>query len=236
VELLSEVTEQASSIERTDHRPWPIEDDGWLMGQTWRDLLFAHWRVDHDELRPHVPRTLELETFDGSAWLGITPFALTGLRLRGLPPVPALSTFFELNCRTYVRRGGRPGIWFFSLDASSRFFVETAKRIYRLPYRHVAVDARRGHFRTASFEARYAPDGPVRAAEPGTLDHFLTERYCLYADDGSKRGDIHHRPWPLQDALAEVFVDGLAPVPLRGKPLCHYAARQDVVCWALEPA
>lgn len=236
MELLSEVTEQAASLRRTGHRPWPIEDDGWLMGQTWRDLLFAHWRVDHDELRPHVPAALELETYDGAAWVGITPFTLTGVRLRGLPPVPPLSTFHELNCRTYVRRGDRPGIWFFSLDASSRFFAETAKRLYRLPYRYTRIDAERGSFRARAFEARYAPHGPVRQAKPGTLEHFLTERYCLYAGDGRKRGDIHHGPWPLQDARAEIVVEGLAPVPLRGEPLCHYAGRQDVVVWPLADA
>jgi uncharacterized protein YqjF (DUF2071 family) len=235
VDLLEEVNGQATSLERKGHRPWPVPGDDWLMGQTWRDLLFAHWRVDEDELRPHVPQSLELETFDGSAWIGVTPFRLSALRLRGLPPLPGVSTFVELNCRTYVRTGDRPGIWFFSLDASSRFFVEAAKHLYKLPYRYRRLELDRGRFHAEHFTAEYAPEGAVFQAKPGTLEHFLTERYCLYADDGRARGQIHHRPWPLQEAVAEVFVDGIAPVPLRGAPLCHYAGRQDVVVWPLEP-
>src|SRR4051794_7437957 len=115
MERLTDALAQAASLQQVEHRPWPINPAPWLMGQTWRGLLFAHWRVAHDVLRPHVPDVLELETWDGSAWLGITPFRVTGLRVRGAPPLPFLSSFAELNCRTYVRRGDRPGIWFFSL-------------------------------------------------------------------------------------------------------------------------
>jgi uncharacterized protein YqjF (DUF2071 family) len=112
------------------------------MGQTWQNLLFAHWRVSYDVLRPHVPERLELEEHDGSAWIGLTPFRVTGLRLRGMPPLPFVSSFYELNCRTYVRVGDRPGIWFFSLDASSAAgaaAVAAARRSYRLPYRHAQI-------------------------------------------------------------------------------------------------
>jgi len=100
VGFLEEAEAQSSSLNEVGHRPWPVPDKPWLMGQTWRNLLFAHWRVPHDALRPHVPPLLELEQFDGSAWLGLTPFRLSGLRLRGLPPVPGLSACYELNCRT----------------------------------------------------------------------------------------------------------------------------------------
>jgi uncharacterized protein YqjF (DUF2071 family) len=207
------------------------------MGQTWRGLLFAHWRVPHDLLRPHVPRNLELEEYDGSAWIGMTPFRVTGLRARGLPPLPFVSSFDELNCRTYVRRDDRPGIWFFSLDASSRLAVEAARRTYGLPYRHARIHNTRDGFRAeradggASFAATYRPLGEPYTAERGTLEYFLVERYCLYGADGDLRADIHHRPWPLQDAQATVDQRGVSPVALEGEPICHYAARQDVVVW-----
>jgi len=232
---------QARSLEETAHRPWPVKQEPWLMGQTWQNLLFAHWRVPHDELRSHVPDALELEQHDGSSWIGLTPFRVAGLRIRGVPPLPLLSSFLELNCRTYVRRGDRPGIWFFSLDASSRLAVEAARRSYRLPYRHARIGVRDRRFTAkpyglqASFQARYAGVGDTFQAQPGTLEHFLAERYCLYADDGRARADIHHPPWPLQRADATVEQYGIAPVPLDGEPICHFARRQDVVIWGSEP-
>jgi uncharacterized protein YqjF (DUF2071 family) len=211
-----DATAQARSLDETAHRPWPVKQEPWLMGQTWQNLLFAHWRVPHDALRPHVPDALQLEQHDGSAWIGLTPFRVAGLRIRGVPPLPLLSSFLELNCRTYVRHGDRPGIWFFSLDASSRL----AAKPYGLQ---------------ASFQARYAGVGDAFQAQPGTLEHFLAERYCLYADDGRARADIHHPPWPLQRADAAVEQYGIAPVPLEGEPVCHFARRQDVVIWGTEP-
>jgi uncharacterized protein YqjF (DUF2071 family) len=209
------------------------------MGQTWENLLFAHWRVPHDALRPYVPARLELEEHDGSAWIGLTPFRVKGVRLRGAPPLPLLSSFYELNCRTYVRAGDRPGIWFFSLDASSRAAVAAARRTYRLPYRHAQIEAGGDSFRAeteggGSFGARYHGVGMPARAERGTLEYFLAERYCLYAGEGEVRAEIHHAAWPLQAAEAEVEQRGIAPVELEGEPLCHFARRQDVVVWSLE--
>jgi uncharacterized protein len=206
------------------------------MGQTWQNLLFAHWRVSYDVLRPHVPERLELEEHDGSAWIGLTPFRVTGLRLRGMPPLPFVSSFSELNCRTYVRVGDRPGIWFFSLDASSAAAAAAARRSYRLPYRHAQIRRDGDSFRAdtdgaGSFRARYHPAGALASAEPGTLEYFLVERYCLYAGNGELRADIHHAPWALQSAEAEVTHRGIAPVELDGEPICHFARRQDVVVW-----
>ena len=236
---LDDAAAQAGSLRETEHRPYPLPERAWLMGQTWQNLLFAHWRVPHDVLRPHVPDRLELEQHDGSAWIGLTPFRIAGLRLRGAPPLPLLSSFLELNCRTYVRAGDRPGIWFFSLDASSRAAVVAAQRTYRLPYRHARIDAAGDSFRAeldgaGSFRARYHGVGMPGAPEHSTLEHFLTERYCLYADDGKRRAEIHHAPWPLQTASAEVEQRGIAPVELEGEPLCHYAQRQDVLIWSPE--
>jgi uncharacterized protein YqjF (DUF2071 family) len=238
---------QAAVVEVVDHRPWPLPRGGWSNAQTWLDLAFLHWRVDAAQLRPLVPDSLELDTHDGAAWLGVAAFRLTGFRLRGLPPLPLVSEFPELNVRTYVTRDGRPGIWFFSLDAASRPAVEAARRVYRLPYHHarMSVDRRGGEVRYDSsrdgkvFSARYRGVGELFHAEPGTLEWFLTERYCLYAEDGGTlyRADIHHPPWPLQSGEAAVELNTMAPAGVElpdEPPLVHFAGRQDVVVWPLE--
>jgi uncharacterized protein YqjF (DUF2071 family) len=226
------------------------------MGQTWRDLLFAHWRVDPGALRPVVHPSLPIDTFDGSAWIGVTPFLVDGFRVHLTPPLPLIHRFPELNVRTYVTIDGRPGIHFFSLDAGSRIAVESARRIFRLPYfhAHMALHGDGGDVDFASrrtqrdgppaeLELRYGPDGqafePARA--PETLDYFLTERYCLYTlDDRHRvlRGDIHHPPWRVRPARARIETNTMGRqigLELEGAPLVHLADRQDVLFWTLEP-
>jgi hypothetical protein len=224
------------------------------MGQTWEDLLFAHWRVAAETLRPLVPEALRLQTHDGAAWLGMTPFRITALRFRGTLPLPRVSTFVELNVRTYVTAGGKPGIWFFSLDASSQLAVEVARRTYKLPYFRARISAARrddwiefDSSRADSgsaphvFSAHYRPAGEEFTAEPGSLEEFLAERYCLYAVDERERlhrAEIHHAPWPLRPAEARVELNTMAPegVELPDElPLLHFAAVQDVVIWPLRP-
>jgi uncharacterized protein YqjF (DUF2071 family) len=219
------------------------------MGQTWDDLLFAHYRVPLEQLREHVPEGLEVQEHSGSGWLGVTPFAITGLRARGTFPLPGVSSFLELNVRTYVTRDDRPGIWFFSLDASSQLAVEAARRLYRLPYfrADISLQRRRGEIvyecnrrEGKAFSGSYRPTSGVSPAEPGSLQHFLTERYCLYAEHGGSlfRAEIHHRPWPLQPAAADIELNTMPPADLEveGEPLLHYSARQDVVIWPLVEA
>ena len=203
--------------------------------------------ADGAELRAHVPPELDLDTYDGVAYLAVSPFRITNLRLRGLPPVPKLSSFLELNCRTYVSHGGeKPGIWFFSLDAASRFAVEAARRLYRLPYFNARMTGpprstcvRLGAARPHEWEATYRPAGAVAPAEPGTLEHFLAERYCLYAFGEGRvwRAEIHHPPWPLQGARAEISVNTIPPDGLEvdGEPHLMYSGLQDVLIWPLEP-
>jgi uncharacterized protein YqjF (DUF2071 family) len=223
------------------------------MGQTWVDLLFAHWPVPTNALRPKVPAAVPIDTFGGSAWIGITPFEVIGARPRGLPPLPWLSRFPELNVRTYATVDGRPGIWFLSLDAARRAAVLGARRTYRLPYHHARMSVSRHDgtvaYRSesespqrprAALDATYRPTGPAANPAPGTLEHFLTERYTLYALDARHRlhsADIHHAPWPLQPAAAEFRENTMtAPYGLRlppVRPLLHFAARQDVVVWPL---
>jgi uncharacterized protein YqjF (DUF2071 family) len=219
----------------------------WLQGQTWRDLLFAHWPVPSEVLRRVVPPALPIDTWEGDAWIAVTPFAVTGLRLRGTLPPPVLSQFAETNVRTYTTVDGRPGIYFLSLDAASTLAVIGARATYRLPYfrARMAIERLGGEIRyrsarvgaTALLRARYRPTGAVFQARPGTLEHFLIERYCLYTVHGDRvrRADIHHPPWDLRTADAEFAENTMAAAAgvqlgARG-PLLHYAQRQDVVIW-----
>ena len=222
------------------------------MGQTWRRLLFAHWPLPTDQVRRLVPEQLPLDTWEGQAWLGITPFEVSALRLRWSLPVPWVSVFPECNVRTYVTVGGKPGIYFFSLDAGRRLAVEAARRAYRLPYFHARMRVQaeadwtsyetsriQGDGPPAQLRMRYRGRGDVLQAAPGTLDHFLTERYCLYTLDSARRvqrGDIHHRPWRLRPAEAEIALNTMAQglgLELDGQPVLHLAERQDVVFWRL---
>lgn len=235
---------QASSLDATGHRPWPLPDGPWSMGQTWEDLLFAHWRVPAARLRPLVPPGLTVEEHAGTAWLGVTPFRLANLRFRGTLP---FASFHELNVRTYVHAAdGRPGIWFLSLDASSRLAVEGGRRLYRLPYFHARISAMpqgdRINYECARigepgrvFCARYRrTDVPAR----GELETFLTERYCLYATDAAGllyRAEIHHEPWQLTRAEADIGLASIVPLELEGEPLLHFSQRIDALVWPLEP-
>jgi uncharacterized protein len=246
-DLLETPARQARSLDETDHRAWPPPTRPWVLAETCNDQLFAHWRVSAAALRGHLPDALEVEEHDGSAWLGVTPFAVDGLRIRGLLPIPRASTFLELNARTYVRHGDRPGIWFLSLDASSRLAVEAARRLYRLPFFRAAITLQREAGRVVydcaredgrAFSVSYRPVGAAFEPEQGSLDHFLTERYCLYAVDSDRvlRADIHHRPWSLRPAEAAIELNTMPPDWLRldGEPVLRYSARQDVLLWPLQ--
>ncbi|MFN2627239.1 MAG: YqjF family protein [Gaiellaceae bacterium] len=239
---------QAASLERLDHRPWPVPAQPWSLGQSWEDLLFAHWPIPAGRIEPRIPDGLDVDTFGGSAWLGVAAFRLTNLRLRGTLPLPFVSSFLELNVRTYVTAGDKPGVWFFSLDASSGLAVEAARRTYSLPYFRARMSAtQRGtgvEYECAriaepgrAFSGRYGPTGPASEPPPGSLESFLAERYCLYALDGSgqlARAEIHHEPWPLQPAEAELDLNTMPPIELPGdEPLCHFCRRQDAVLWPL---
>ena len=241
------------SIAELAHRPWPLPGGRWAMSQGWDDLLFAHWPIPLAALRPLIPAALTIETFAGVAWLGIVPFSMRRVRLRPSPALPGLSTFPELNVRTYVTVDGKPGVWFFSLDAANRLAVVTARRWFHLPYYYARMASRRAgqtveytSTRThhgapaADFTARFGPNGPEQRAARGTLEYWLTERYCLYCVDARgqlSRGEIHHAPWRLQPAVAEVQTNTLAraaglTLP-DTPPLLHFAARQDVHIWPI---
>jgi uncharacterized protein len=226
------------------------------MAQSWHDLLFAHWPVDAALLRPLIPQQLQIDIFEGTAWLAVVPFRMTGVRLRGTPAMPWLSAFPELNVRTYVTFGEKPGVWFFSLDARNALAVATARAWFHLPYFRARMSCaeragwihyqcRRTHrgAPAGSLKGRYRPVGGAFSAQSGTLEHFLTERYCLYTTDARGRvirGEIHHPPWPLQVAEAEFTGNTMAEasrivLPAR-KALLHFAKKQEVVVWRPERA
>ena len=236
------------------HRPWPMPDTPWLMTQTWHDLLFAHWPVDVKALREHVPAGFEIDTFDGQAWIAVVPFRMTNVAPRGVPALPWISAFPELNVRTYVRVNGRPGVYFFSLDAANPVAVGVARALVHLPYftADMEVQHKEGwiSYRSsrksttgapAELVARYRPVGLPLPPVEGTLEHFLTERYCLFTVDKAFHAfslDIHHPPWPLQTAEAEIIVNTMADaagirLPSMA-PLLHFSKRQDMVAWALK--
>lgn len=261
-ESLRSAVRQRASLERVEHRPWPLPAGPWLMGQTWEDLLFAHWRVPEGDLRRLMPEPLELDTFDGSGWVGVTPFRLTGLRLRGMPPVPGVSNFPEINVRTYTTYGGKAGVFFFSLDAGSALAVAAARRLYRLPYFEANVSATREdggpekgavRFRSRrkgspemefAWNATYGTAGAASEPAAGTLEYFLTERYCLHVlshRDQVLTAEIHHEPWSLAPAEARIDLNTMAPSDLRERltvapAALHFARRQHAVFWPLRRA
>jgi uncharacterized protein YqjF (DUF2071 family) len=239
-------------LKSIQHRPWPLPNAPWIMAQTWHDLLFAHWPIPVEALRFSIPSALEIDTFDGQAWIAVVPFRMSGVRLRATPSIPWLSAFPELNVRTYVTIGGKPGVWFFSLDAANSLAVKIARSWFHLPYFRARMSCEELHGQFdytsqrnhrgatfAEFTAKYRPVSEPSVAQPGTLEHFLTERYCLYSitPRGTVlRGDIHHAPWSLQLAEAEISKNTMAEAAgftlSIEKPLLHFSRRQDVVVWS----
>ena len=241
------------SLRHVAHRPWPLPARAWRWRQSWLDLAFLHYRADADALAAMLPAGLRLQRFDGSAWVGLVPFRMAGVMRRPLPHVPLFSTFPELNLRTYVESGGKPGVWFFSLDAASWPVVFGGRRFYGVPYHWACMRQRieEGwhHFSSirrdggARFEGRYRPVGEVFHPGPGTFEHWLTERYCLYSSvDGRaiERVEVHHAPWPLQRAEAEIresdVLSAAGIVPLDREPVAHFSSGVHVVSFAKERA
>jgi uncharacterized protein YqjF (DUF2071 family) len=246
-------------LEKTSHRPWPLPVGRWTISQRWNNLLFAHWPIPVSEIDNLLPDGLEADVFQGSAWLGVVPFSMDKIQMRSLPRIPGMSKFPELNLRTYVRdqRTGTPGVYFFSLDASNLLGVMVGRSLYHLPYYWAQMSVKPRGEREFSFYSRRLLSGkPVRfvaryrglgpsyklvQSRPGTIEYFLTERYCLFSLDSMRRlhqTNIHHTPWPLEEAEAEIEHNDLpAQVGLTlpdTKPLLHYSRHLAVYIWSPE--
>ena len=251
-------TQQAKLLASVHHRPFPLADGAWAIQMRWTDLLFAHWPVPAEAMASLIPAGLIVDTFDGSAWAGVVPFHMEQVQLRGLPRIPGSAVFAEVNVRTYVRdrRTGDGGVYFFSLDASNPLAVAAARLWYRLPYYCARIktervggdDSRQCVYRSkrlfsrqpAGLSVRYGPCKEARLTQPakaGSIEYFLTERYCLFAHsrDLLMRADVHHLPWRLASAEAEFETLTLATAEQielpAAKPLLHYSRRLDVLAW-----
>lgn len=250
-----------SALDHTAHRPYPLPAQKWRMAQRWNDLLFAHWPVPPEALAGRLPSGVEVDLYDGQAWLGVVPFFMDRVRVRAVGEhtiwFPSTRSFPELNLRTYVRsrRTGHRGVYFFSLDATSVLAVFGARVLFHLPYfpasmsrtslpnGEVAYRSRRWlpPSRPAEVRVRYRPTGPASLSEPGDLASFLTERYCLFTRSPRGHllvGEIHHQPWPLQPAEAEFEQNDLPAdfgftLPSLA-PVLHFARELEVYIWGLQ--
>jgi uncharacterized protein YqjF (DUF2071 family) len=227
----------------------------WMVAMDWRDALFLHWRVDAPMLRRAIPRDLELDTFDGEAWVSIVAFRITAARLRGMPPFAALPPFDEINVRTYVRDQEKGGVWFFSLDAANALAVRAGRTGLHLPYIDARIDGSwqvsRCAYRSertrdtapARFSAAVSFDGTARPAASGTLEQWLAERYCFFTTGRrgrTLRGDVAHEPWPLYDATATISENELLSsagiVALDAEPIAHASRGVSTHAWPLRRA
>jgi uncharacterized protein YqjF (DUF2071 family) len=234
-----------------DQRPWPAPASHWIIKQSWHDLLFLHYPVKLESLRPFVPMELEIDTYNHNAWISIVPFWMSGIRFRGTPSVPYFSQFPELNVRTYVKSGNKPGVYFFSLDAKSALGVFFGRKFFHLPYfySNISIDRRADQrlvyesTRTEGsykFKGNYRPASKVYHAVEGTLDNWLVGRYCLYSEDHNQLyiSEINHEPWNLQEVEYEIIENSLVNFPdiEIGEPYCaHYCRRIDVHVWPVKP-
>jgi hypothetical protein len=244
---------------RTSHKPRPLPSGRWLMRQRWNDLLFAHWPVPVAAVAPLVPEGLKVDSFQGSAWLGVVPFWMDRIKVRGVPPIPGARSFPDLSLRTYVReeKTGAPGVYCLSLDASNLLAVAAGRAFYHLPYHWAEMrleqrterefsfySRRRLAPRPVVFQARYRGLGPTpKLAEscPGTLEYFLMERSCLFSRNRAGqpiRANLHQIAWPLEEAAAEIERNDLASaigIQLPDvEPVLYYSRRLAIYVWPAE--
>lgn len=243
-----------------DHRPWALPVQPWAIQQRWHSLLFAHWPLPAAEIAYLLPDGLTVDCFGGDGWIGVVPFTMDRIRFRGLGTLPGAGHFAELNLRTYVRdrRTGVPGVYFFSLDAANPLAVVAARTWFHLPYYWARMKAEENASGTVEyssgrllakqpvrFRARYRGLGPahrMKRSLAGSIEHFLTERYCLFTTDRHGQllqGNLHHAPWPLEEAEAEIELNEL---PLahglrlpQTKPVLYFARELAIYTWQPRP-
>ena len=221
---------------------------GAAMNMTWKDLLFIHWRVDPELLQKTLPEGLEVDTFDGSAWIALVPFTMAATRPSFFPPLPIARNFHECNVRTYVLKDGVPGVWFYSLDAASRIAVFGGRHLWHLNYVNARFQVKKND-RTHDYRLKRQDGKGTRIkwrtgdamprSEFGSLRHFLTERYNLYSGKDQRiwRGAVHHEPWTLRQAELLELDDELvseAGIEMIGDPICMAADPVAVRGWMLK--
>jgi uncharacterized protein YqjF (DUF2071 family) len=240
-----------ASLAETAHRPYPPPSTPWSQRQTWYHLLFAHWRVETRALAALIPAPLELDLYEGEAWVGVVPFGMKRVAPRHVPTLPWISKFLELNVRTYVLDEGNPGVYFFSLDAANPLAVEIARRWYHLNYLRARMSLverdgwieyssqrRDPRGNAAQLEVRYQPEGVPFRATPGSLESFLTDRFRLFTarDRVAQCAEIHHGPWPLQRARADFGTNTMAiAAGIELEPIAPhllYSREIAVVAWS----
>lgn len=240
-------------IQRNASRPIPVPDRSWASYQSWDNLLTCHWPIDQAVLRPKVPAELEIDTYDGQAWIALIPMFMGTIRLRDLGGILTERRFPELNFRTYVRYGGRTGVYFFHVDAEALLVDIGARVFFHTPYEPALVEFDQtsdGGFTFRShrlmpphqtFEAVYRPIGTPAPAPPGSLIEFQAERYSGFArtETGAiMRGDLIHDPWLLQEVEVDVRQNTVLAcagfdLPMT-PPVVHYAPGVDVVLWTFD--
>ena len=248
---MEEVLKTAKNEWDDSHRPWALPNLPWTMKQIWSDLLFAHYPIKFEVLRKLVPEALPLDSYNGMCWIGVVPFRMSGIRLRGLPSIPGTNQFPELNIRTYVTLDGKPGVYFFSLDAANWLAVKGAKILYHLPYwyaemaintSHTNIEFKSKRIQDSEIEltCSYRPISEPFQAAKDSFEEWMVERYCFYTLNASGvplRCDILHEPWTLQKAEAEfkhnsiLSKQGIAVDS--DLPILHFAKKLEVRAWPL---
>ena len=241
------------AVRQDVHLPFPMPDRPFAISQEWRELTFMHWKVDPERLKPHLPDGLEIDLFNGEAYVGVIPFVMKNVRPRGLPSVPGISTFAEFNVRTYVIKDGQAGVFFLTLDAKSLVTCFYAPRAYGLPYRYAKAKVKY-EGESLQWRSRRSSDGaeligstsnkgPLQSSDSNTLEHYFFERYCLYTEHQGciRRAYVYHQPWSFTEAevnlesnsLLESYnmgLDALSP------DLIHYSQGLLVKTWPIEVA
>jgi len=236
-----------------EHLPFPMPKRPFAISQQWRDLTFMHWKVDPKRLQPHLPEGLEIDLFEGEAYVGVIPFIMKNVRPRRLPTVPGISTFAEFNVRTYVVKNGQAGVFFLTLDAKSLITCIHAPRAYGLAYRYAKAKVKRNGD-ALQWQSRRSSDGaelrgtskakgPMQSAKAGSLEHFLFERYCLYTEYNGclRRAYVYHQPWRFQEGDMTLEANSLLAsydlgLDVHAPDLVHISKGLPVKTWPIEVA
>lgn len=240
---------QHPSLKELEHRPWEMPKNPWIWRQSWKELSFLHFPVAVEELKKRVPQALEIDSFEGTAWVSLVPFFMEDVMMRNLPSIYPFKKFPELNARTYVKYGGKTGVYFFSLDASSLNFVLGGRIAFNLPYYLAKMKIekkKQGHYHYQSqrrfankqqFDVEIQYDDASFSAEKGSFEHWVAERYCLFTANQKKVScvEVHHAPWQLHHASCKIHANDLLKTlgiqPLQQEPICHFSPGVDVIAW-----